>query len=249
LGRIHSGSLGHRRSSGRGLHRGLGRNAFSRLGSRTFSAFTHGTFCRFAFGRGLALGALSSFALFALPLFLRLALQPGLFGRLGSQFGLAALLSSKLLGGFLFLQAGVGLFNDFRFSHYDVLGSLADVFALDKHTLFANLDLDGTGLARGVGLLDLAGRFFRQRDFLAIGPCCRTVRSAQVSKQFLLVRFIERVAAGVLEDSCGLELLEQRRSRAVQLGGELGNGSHCHVDDSFRRACAVASCEWFCFKR
>ncbi len=47
-------------------------------------------------------------------------------------------------------------------------GSVDSVVTFDEGALLAHFDLDGAGLARGIGLLDLAGGLFHQRDFLAI---------------------------------------------------------------------------------
>ena len=54
-------------------------------------------------------------------------------------------------------------------------------------------------------------------------------RDAQVVEQPLLVGVGQRVVGRTLADAGGLQLLEQRRRRAVQLGGELGDGGHGHV--------------------
>jgi hypothetical protein len=76
-------------------------------------------------------------------------------------------------------------------------------------------------------LLDLAGAPARQRDLLAIAST-GSVAAAQMSQQPLLVGVGERVVGGALADTGGLQLLEQCRRRAIELGGELSDGCHGH---------------------
>jgi hypothetical protein len=105
------------------------------------------------------------------------------------------------------------------------------VVALDESALLAHLDLDRAGLAARIGLLDLAGRLACQRDLLALAARGRAVSRAQEVEQALLVRLAERVVGRRLLDAGRLQLLEQRSSRAIQLGCQLGDGgrSHCCV--------------------
>ena len=102
------------------------------------------------------------------------------------------------------------------------------VVALDKGALLANLDLDRARLARSVGLLDLGGRLLGQRDLLALGASNGAVRGAQKVEQPLLVAFAQCVVGGRLGHTGGLQLFEQGRGRAVELGGKLGDGGHGH---------------------
>jgi hypothetical protein len=71
--------------------------------------------------------------------------------------------------------AGLG-----RFGH-----GLRTFVALDEGALLAHFDLDGAGLAGGVGLLDLAGGLLHQRDLLALGRS-RAVAGLQVAQQLCL---------------------------------------------------------------
>ena len=50
----------------------------------------------------------------------------------------------------------------------------------------------------------------------------------QVVEQALLVRLCQRIVLRRLGDASRLQLLEQCRSRAIQFGGELGDGGRCH---------------------
>src|SRR6185437_1130691 len=54
-----------------------------------------------------------------------------------------------------------------------------------------------------------------------------------------LVGFGHGVVGSGLADTCRLELLEQRRGRAIQLRGELGDGGRCH---GCIYPCVAASC-------
>jgi hypothetical protein len=69
--------------------------------------------------------------------------------------------------------------------------------ALDEGALLAHFHLDGAGLARGIGLLDLAGGLLHQRDLLAIGRS-RAVAGLQVGQQLLLVGLGEGIGRGSL---------------------------------------------------
>ena len=108
-----------------------------------------------------------------------------------------------------------------------VLDTRWRVIALDEHALLANLDLDRAGLARSVGLLDLAGALASQRDLLAISTDC-AMRLAQEFEQAFPVGIGQRVVGRTLRDTSRLQLLEQRPGRTVELGCELGDGRHGH---------------------
>src|SRR4029079_17760460 len=99
-----------------------------------------------------------------------------------------------------------------------VLGRCRDLVPLDEGALLAHLDLDRARLAARVGLLDLARRLADQRDLLALAARGRAVRRAQVVEQARLVAFAQRVVGRRLADAGRLQLLEQRRRRAVELG-------------------------------
>ena len=120
-----------------------------------------------------------------------------------------------------------------------VLGRRRDLVALDEGALLAHLDLDRARLAARVGLLDLARRLARQRDLLALAARGGAVRGAQVVEQARLVALGDRVAGRRLADAGRLQLLEQRRGRAIELGGELGDGCRCH---RCLYPCVVVSC-------
>ena len=60
------------------------------------------------------------------------------------------------------------------------------VIAFDQSALFADLDLDRAGLARGIGLLDLAGGLLDQGDLFAVARLS-TVAGLKIAEQFLLV--------------------------------------------------------------
>ena len=108
-----------------------------------------------------------------------------------------------------------------------ILDTGGRVIALDEHALLANLDLDRAGLARSVGLLDLAGALASQRDLLAIRTDC-AMRLAQEFEQAFSVGLGQRVVGRTLRDTSRLQLLEQRPGRTVELGCELGDGRHGH---------------------
>src|SRR5262249_31408204 len=93
-----------------------------------------------------------------------------------------------------------------------------------RDALPVHLCLDRACLAAGVGLLDLRRRLARQRDLLALGRGRGAVRRAQELEQALLVVLGQRVVGRLLADAGRLQLLEQRRRRAVELRGELGDG-------------------------
>ena len=54
-----------------------------------------------------------------------------------------------------------------RFCSFNGCRGIKFIIALDEGPLFANLNLNGTRLACGVGLFNFAGRFFNQCDFFA----------------------------------------------------------------------------------
>jgi hypothetical protein len=193
------GCGGSGRSSGCGVGGRLRGGGSSSCGSG-FGGFTRTLFRGFA----VALFLLLTQAALLGELFFLLAQQLGL----GAGFVLAA---AQLV----VVRLRCGGFVGVRF------------VALDERALLAHLDLDGAGLAAGIGLLDLAGRLAGQRDLLALAPR-GTVRGTQVVEQPLLVGLGQRVIGGRLGDACRLELLEQCRGRAVELGGELGDGGHSH---------------------
>jgi hypothetical protein len=64
--------------------------------------------------------------------------------------------------------------------------------------------------------------------FLRSAPADGAVRGAQEVEQALLVGLGERVVGRLLGHAGRLQLLEQRRRRAIELRGELGDGGHGH---------------------
>ncbi len=224
LGRLGRG-LGLRRFGRRGGDVGGGDRCTGSCGGggRGSRGGGFGRCLRGRFGRrlggGFGRGGRGGFGRFAGRAFLFLALAP-LFGQL-----------------FFLLADGVGLGARFFLAPLQVqfLGTGAGhrfaaggVVALDEDPLLAHFHLDGARLAAGVGLLDLGGRLARQRDLLALGAA-GAVRGAQEVEQALLVRFGQGVVWRKLGDAGRLQLLEQRRRRAVQLLRELGYGGHGHV--------------------
>ncbi len=97
----------------------------------------------------------------------------------------------------------------------------AGFIAANERALLAHLDLNGTSLTRGVGLLDLRRMPFRQRD-LALVRISRAVRLAQVVEQTRLVRFGQGVVFARFGDARRLQLLEQHACRHFQFRGKLG---------------------------
>ncbi|MCY1531381.1 hypothetical protein D9M68_666050 [compost metagenome] len=136
--------------------------------------------------------------------FALLAFQQQLFFLATQQLGLVACIFFTT-GQFGLIDDGdcrrLWLGHDFRCDHI--------VVALDEGALLAHLDLDRAGTTGGVGLLDFAGRFLDQRDFLAF-----TARGAmaglEVAQQLLLVRLGDRVGSRVFGHPGRGELLQQR---------------------------------------
>ena len=95
------------------------------------------------------------------------------------------------------------------------------VIAPHQHALFAHFHLNGSGLARGVGLLDFAGGFLGEGDFFA--GRSRAVAGFQMAEQFLFVRFGQEIATRVFLHARGLELLKQRAHGALQFVCKFGN--------------------------
>ncbi len=208
------------RCSGRGSRRG----GFGRCGAGLASPLglglgRGGSQCCGGFLGGLARGlGGAGFGGFAVTLLLLFA-QAALFGQV---FFLAT--QQLGLGACFFLATLQFGFVDHRCGGF--LGSRR-VVALDEGALLAHFDLDGARLAARIGLLDLAGRLARQRDLLAL-RAGGAVRGAQEVEQAFLVRLAERVVRRRLLDAGRLQLLEQRRGRAIELGGELGDGGRSH---------------------
>src|SRR5205814_4753452 len=119
------------------------------------------------------------------------------------QLGLAArfFLAAREFG---FVDVAHGGSRSFLLGRLDD-GGVAAFFALDERALLAHFDLDGAGLAAGIGLLDLARRLLRERDLLAFGRG-RAVARLQEPEQLLLVGIGQRVAHGRFGHACALEL-------------------------------------------
>ena len=73
------------------------------------------------------------------------------------------------------------------------------VFTLDEGALLADFDLNGPGTALAIGLFDFTGRFFHQRDLLALSRSS-AMASLQKGQQFLLVRLTQNIAGRGLGD-------------------------------------------------
>ncbi|MPN13482.1 hypothetical protein SDC9_160803 [bioreactor metagenome] len=102
------------------------------------------------------------------------------------------------------------------------------VFALDEGALLAHFDLDGTGLAGSIGLLDFASGFFHQSNFLAI--CTRRAMAGlQIGKQLLLVRLGQGIARRCLCHSRCLQLIQQHGGGFLEFGCELGDCVTRHI--------------------
>src|SRR5260221_199723 len=103
----------------------------------------------------------------------------------------------------------------------DRLGRRLDLVDLHEGALLANLDLDGSRLAGGVGLLDLGRLLARERDLLLLFLVA--VHLAQVVEEARLVLLGDRVLARFLLHASGLKLLEQQGDRELELLGKLGD--------------------------
>ncbi len=157
----------------------------------------------FGFGRLLASLTLRFLALevfLAFLQFLRL---------LGEQFGFAAR--------FLLAPLQLGRFRVGSMIHRLVVR----LVTFDEDALLAHFDLNGSSLARRVGLLDFRRVPAGQRD-LALVRIGRAVRLAQVIEQARLVRFRQSIVLARFLDTGRLELLEQHPSRHFQFRGKLG---------------------------
>ena len=143
----------------------------------------------------------------------------------------------RLLAGFLFAARQVGIRCRWRGHRVlriglrrgvgcrgrGCLGSdIGGVVAFDKGALLAHFDLDRSGLAAGVSLLDLAGRFLRERD-LAAG-CGGAMAGLQIAKQLLLVGFGQDIGRGHLGNPGRLQLVEQGVGGLLEFGRELSYG-------------------------
>src|SRR5690606_25865987 len=112
----------------------------------------------------------------------------GFAGRaLGGQLFLLAAQQLGLATGF-FLAAGQLFGIDHRRSRCGLGRCHRLIVALDEGALLAHFHLDGASAPGGVGLLDLAGGFFHQRDLLALAAGL-TMTGLEVRQQLLLVRF------------------------------------------------------------
>jgi len=157
-------------------------------------------------GHARSLGRVARFLLFA---------QAALLGERGFLFA-----QLQRLGlGFFFAAREVGVADD-RLGR--LVGTGCGLIALDEGALLAHFHLDRAGLAARIGLLDLAGRLACQRDLLAFGAGDRAVRRAQVVEQALLVGLGQRIVRRRLADAGRLQLLEQCRGGAIELGGRVG---------------------------
>jgi hypothetical protein len=187
-----------------GLRSGSGRG-------RRGGLFGGGDFTRASLGR-LDRLTLGTFLLFALA-----SLRRELFFLQAQALGLGV--------GFLLATAQLFLV---RLGARDLVGRRRHLVALDEGALLAHFDLDGARLAARIRLLDLARGLARQRDLLALAARDGAVRGAQVIEQARLVALGDGVVCRRLADAGRLQLLEQRRRRAIELGGELGDGCRSH---------------------
>ena len=136
--------------------------------------------------------------------------QPAFF----RQFFFLTAQQFSMATGFFFAANQFGIFSSglclqcSRCVHPNFFGLVNFVFATDKSTLFTDFNLDGAGLAGGIGLLDLRGRFFHQRDLFTI---CRNsaMTGMEIAEQLLLVGLRQGIA-GLRFDNAGAgQLLDQ----------------------------------------
>ena len=207
-----------------GFFFGRGLSGFGLGVHRTGLAVLQGLFgsrlgTRFA---GLALGLLAGGGLLTLAFGLGRCAGFGflaLFALLGQLF----FLTTQQLGLLACLLLATGQF--FLVNHRCGRGIAFRrlVIAFDEGALFAHLDLDGSGTARGIGLLDFGGGFFGQGDLLALTRG-GAVAGLQVAQQALLVVFGNRVGTRPLFHAGAGQLLQQQGGRFVQFGGEFCDG-------------------------
>jgi len=97
------------------------------------------------------------------------------------------------------------------------------VVAAHEGAFFTHLDLDRARAPGGIGLLDLAGRFFGEGDFVALGAG-RAVAGLQKAQQPLLVGLCQRIAAGQLAHPGRSQLLQHDVGGPVQFSGKFCDG-------------------------
>ncbi len=174
---------------------------------------------------------LGGLALALLLLFAHAALLGDLFFLAAQQLGLAA----RFIGAALELV----VVDHRRRRRRRFAAARGWVIALDEGALLDRLHVDRARLAGGVGLLDFGRALARDADLLALGRHGAAMRGAQVVEQLVLVRFDHAVVRRALGHAGSSKLFEQRGHRAVQLGGKLGDGGHCHRDRSWIFRCSV----------
>ena len=97
-----------------------------------------------------------------------------------------------------------------------------------KCALFTNLDLNGTGFAGGVRLLDLGGLAPDQGNFLSL-HAGRAMAALQKRQQAVFVRISQDIRRLGLCHACGLQLLKQSIVRFFEFGCKLGDGRTGHL--------------------
>ena len=102
------------------------------------------------------------------------------------------------------------------------------VIALDEGALLAHFDLDGAGLAGGIGLLDFTGGLFHQRDFFPVVNR-HAMAGLQMRQQFLLVGLGQCIGGRTLGDTGRLELFKQCFGGFLEFAGELGDSNTGHM--------------------
>src|SRR3990167_3277873 len=101
-------------------------------------------------------------------------------------------------------------------------------FALDEGALLAHLDLDRARLARGIGLLDLAGGLGNQGDLLAI-PLGNPVAGLQMGQKLLLIGLGQGIRRGGFDLSRRLELVKQDFRGFLEFAGKLVDSITGHI--------------------
>ena len=97
------------------------------------------------------------------------------------------------------------------------------VFAANEGALFTHFHLDGAGFATGISLFDLGGLLFHQGDFLAVATG-GAVAALQIVEQAVLVGVRQNVAGRLLDNPCGLQLVQQGFGRFFEFTGKLSDG-------------------------
>jgi hypothetical protein len=207
----------------------LGRFLCGRCGGCSSGLLLGSDACGFLLCLFGALGLFGLLAFAGFGFFAQTALLDQLFFLAADQLGLAArvFLAASQFG---LVDVGCGGRSGRSLgSLLCVLGRGRVAFiALDEGALLAHLDLNGAGAAGGVGLLDLAGRFLGQRDFLALG-LGGAMAGFEKAEQALLVSLSECIGECRFGHACALELVKQGFGSLLELVRELGDSGTGHI--------------------